>query len=119
MEKFKEKWNRQTVEDMGCVMSPSAKVFVSDFRRALKRSLAGTDIEIVSIKSGHYDFSGFVKKGDKYIYLSFSIPRHGMIIAFSQRILYRAAKNAQDFRGGNNHFCSLGDIGEELKRALP
>lgn len=107
------KWNKKAVEDNITVMSKEAKSFVTAFRNYLKRNLpAGYEVE--SLSAGHYYCSGFVKKGDKYIYLSYDIPRYGEVINFEtsglEGVLYRTAKNNKDFTGGPNNFCSINNI---------
>lgn len=112
MRTFKMKWNGKAVEDCGSYMSKEAKTFVTDFRNMLKRELSPYGIEMVSLKPNHYDCFGFVKKGDHYIYISYSIPRYGSCINFYlsgsfDGVLYRTAKNEKDYTGGRNHFSSI------------
>ena len=111
MKTFK-KWNGKAVEDMGAYMSKEAKSFVTAFRNMLKRELTPLGIEVVSITAGHYDLSGFCKKDGKYVYVSYSIPRWGKRIDFSDcscmnGVLYRTAKDDRDFHGGSNHFSDI------------
>ena len=116
MKTFKTKWNHKAIEDDIMYMSKEGKSFVTAFRNMLKRELANTDIEIVSIKAGHYDLSGFLKSTDgRYLYVSYDIPRHGAAIDFSatgagNSVLYRTAKNDKDFRGGMNRFSPLDQL---------
>lgn len=111
------KWNEKAVKDDITVMSKEAKSFVTAFKNYLKRNLpAGYEVE--SLSAGHYYCSGFVKKEDKYIYLSYDIPRYGEAINFETSgvngVLYRTAKNNKDFTGGGNHFCSINNVIESI-----
>ena len=65
MKSFKA-WDKRPIEDWGTYMSDEAKSFVRAFKNYLKRSLPGC--ELIGFKPNHYDTSGFVKRGDKYIY---------------------------------------------------
>ena len=112
MKTFRSKWINRSVEDEGCYMSKEAKSFVAAFRNMLKRELNPFGVEVIGMKPNHYDFSGFLKKDDKYVYLSYSIPRYGDRINFDKReyagpVLVRTAENDHDFRGGHNNFCSI------------
>lgn len=114
MNTFRKTWNRERVEDTGSTMSSEAKSFVRAFKNMLKRELEGEGIEIVRFEPNHYDCSGFLKQNDKYIYISYSIPR-GYSIDFDScssldGVLYRTVKNDKDFRGGRNNFSSLRDL---------
>lgn len=116
MNKFIKTWNGKTIEDCGCVCSDEFKSFTRQFKNALKRTFP--DCEIIGFKPNHYDFSGFLKKGNKYIYISYNEPREQILdMARSDcanGILYRTAKNEKDYRGGANNFCSF----FELKNAV-
>ena len=115
MKNFRKKWENIAVEDNGCYMSKEAVSFVTAMRNMLKRELGPFGIEVVSLKPGHYDCSGFLKKGNDFIYVSYSIPRGGYGISFSasdciRGVLYRKAEGPKDFHGGPNNFCSLEDL---------
>ena len=116
---FKRKWNNKAVEDWHTVMSDSANQFVIDFKKLLEDQLEPNGIQVIEFVPNHYDCYGFVEKDDKYIYISYNIPRGGYSIDFTARdpefgVLYRTAKSTRDFRGGSNHFSSLLDICKSL-----
>lgn len=118
MHTFEKSWSGKRVADTGAYMSKEATSFVRAFRNMLKRQLEPEGIE-VELKPNHYDCSGFLRKDDKYIYISYSIPRGGYPIDFDacdamNGVLYRTAKNERDFRGGNNHFSSLNRIARDI-----
>ena len=123
MKNFRTKWNGKAVEDCGCYMSKEAKSFVTAFKNMLKRELAPYGVEVIGMKPNHYDFSGFLKRGDKYVYLSYDIPRYGQKIDFDQRgwagpVLVRTAESDHDYHGGHNNFCSIADTPQEILRLL-
>ena len=123
MKTFRKKWNNVAVQDSGCVMSKEAKSFVTAFRNMLRRTLEPFDINVISLTPNHYDCSGFVEKDGKYVYLSYSIPRYGERISFSDSgvrngVLYRTAEGPKDFRGGNNHFSSIEKISDNIIRMI-
>ena len=118
MNTFRKKWNNKSVEDWGIAMSDEAKSFVKGFRNMLKRQLEPEGIE-VSLEPNHYDCSGFLCKDNKYIYISYSIPRGGEKIDFDDSsylngVLYRTAKNDRDFTGGSNRFSSISNLPRKI-----
>lgn len=123
MKTFRKKWNNVAVQDDICVMSKEAKSFVTAFRNMLRRTLDPFGISVVSLTPNHYDCSGFVEKDGKYVYLSYSIPRYGQRISFSDSsvmngVLYRTAEGPKDFRGGSNQFSSIEKISDNIIRMI-
>lgn len=109
---FKKKYQDTFIEDWGAYMSDQAKQFVKDFNSALKNELKAKGDYVVKIKPGHYYMSGFIQKGDKYVYLSYRIPRgmrniHLENMSCFQGFLVRTAKNDKDFTGGSNNFTNI------------
>lgn len=112
MKLFKSKWDGKSVKDDGPYMSREAKSFVKGFKNMLQRELNPYGIEIVSFEGNHYDCSGFLRKGDKYVYVWYDIPRNEERIDFSKSgpfygVLYRTAKNSKDYTGGHNNFSNI------------
>lgn len=118
METFKKKWNGVAVEDCGTYMSKEAKSFVTAFRNMLKRELADLN-PTITISPNHYDLSGMIEIGGKFLYVSYNIPRWGDRIDFSESglngVLYRPAKHAKDWRGGRNRFCSILKLPDQIR----
>ena len=116
MKTFK-KWNNKYIEDCGCVQSDDAVSFYKAFRNFLKRSFP--DAEIIGFKPNHYAASGFIKRDDKFIYVSHSINRSKCRVDFSDSgcmsgVLYRTAKDEHDFHGGTNHFTSMYKLVDDI-----
>ena len=115
MNTFRKTWDNKRVDDEGSVMSKNAKSFVTAFKNMLKRELESEGIEVINFEAGHYYCSGFLKKDDNYIYLSYDIPRGGYCIkfdacGFQESVLYRTAESDKDYRGGHNNFSSINNL---------
>lgn len=111
MEQIIKKYQNRALEDWGSVMSAEAKQFAKDFKRRLSFNAKKRGIEIVGWNVNHYDFSGFLKKNDKYVYFSYNIPRYEEPINLLSRnhngFLVRTAEHEKDYRGGYNNFCNI------------
>lgn len=119
LENFVRKYNGYVIEDAGAYASEDFKKFARTFRGILKAEMESIGAELVSYSIGHYFVSVFVKKSEKYIYISYDCPRYGQAIDFSRNgvadgILYRKAKDTKDFRGEKNHFCSMSKLTESI-----
>lgn len=118
MQQFYKKYHNHSVEDACTTMSKEAKSFVTAFRNMLKRELP-LSAEIINFKAGHYDCSGFIKCNDKYVYVSYNIPRYNAIIDFNKRdVLYRTANHEKDYTGGANHYTSILDLPNAITTLL-
>ena len=112
MKTFK-KWNHKPIADYGCVCSDDYKSFCKAFKNYLKRALP--ECEIIGFKANHYDTSGFVKQGDKYIYVAQDLDRGRGYVDFEDTgcfrgILFRTAKDDKDYTGGHNNFSSINNL---------
>lgn len=114
IEKLYKKYQGKVLQDDGAYASKEFKQFASYFKRQVKASAEERGFELHSFSVGHYDVSGFFKKGEKYVYFSYDEPRCQRI-DFNRRdallgILYRTAEGPKDFIGGYNNFASLLDF---------
>lgn len=112
MEQLIKKYQNRTLEDWGSEMSPEAKQFAKDFKRRLNLNANKRGLTLVSWSVNHYDFSGFLKKDDKYVYFSYDIPRYETPVDLyglspHNAFLVRTAKHEKDYRGGYNNFCNI------------
>ena len=127
MKNVYEKYQGKSIEDTGSTVSKDFKQFCSYFKRRLKVNAEERGMELVNFSQGHYDFSGMLKKGDKYAYFSYNLQRDYWSsvtkpIDFnksgcSEGFLLRKAAHDKDYKGGLNNFCSLDkfmDLAEEL-----
>lgn len=120
MKTFK-KWNKKPMEDWHSVMSDDAKSFYRAFKNYIKRSFP--DAELIGFKPNHYDFSGFIKVNNRYVYVSHQIDRSKMCVDFNQNdfrfgVLYRTAKNDKDYHGGRNQFTSINDFETNIRKLI-
>ena len=109
---FIKKNNGIVIEDWCSVTSDDFKSFCRKLKNALKKEALLVGFDDLTLQPNHYDMSGFFRKGDKYIYWSFSVMRGDQPTFLDKTdafngFLYRTAKNNKDFRGGNNHFTDL------------
>lgn len=124
MKVFMKKWNNKVIEDSGAFMSSEATSFCTAFKNMLKRELTPYCIEIVNFSHRHYYLSGFLRKDDVFIYINFNIPRgnHHTVDfqskCFSDKVLYRYAKDDQDYYGEHNRFTSIEELPEMLLGAF-
>lgn len=113
MKKFRI-WDKKPLEDWGSYMSDEAKQFVRAFKNYLKRNLP--NCEIIGFKPNHYDTSGFVKRDDMYIYVSYNLRDNYPTMADFDKsgcmggVLYRTAKHEKDYTGGPNRFSSINSL---------
>lgn len=87
--------------------------FKRDFKKNIMKQLGeGYSIEMSDNK---YDFHGFIKYEDSYMYFSIDDVRYGDN-AWYHCILIRSAKHNKDYIGGSNSYVHLDDFGREIKR---
>ena len=119
MKTFK-KWNHVAIEDCGCYMSEEGKSYIRAFKSFLKRNFPGA--ELVGFNPNHYDTFGFLVIDGICVYVSHEIPRYGRKLDFSQgeccmggsEVLYRTAKDTNDYRGDRNHFSSMFELVDNI-----
>lgn len=117
MDKFLKEYENYKFEYLITVCSDDFKSFTRKFKGFLKRNLPG-DCELIGFKPNHYDFSGFVKHGNEYIYVRYSWNRlHPLSITRDDTlggVLVRFAKNEKDYKGENNRFTCFKDLPDFL-----
>ena len=79
----------------------SSKTY-NHIRKDLKKILISMGATKIQIKNNYFYFSGFCTINEKIIYFSCTDTRD-----CNQLILFRYAKNYQDFTGGQNHLVSF------------
>ena len=114
---FISKWHGRTLQDDGSVVSKEFKSFQTAFGNAMKKIAASLNAELVNYSKGHYDMSGFIKRGDKYVYFDYSssfcggrtqvLLKNNRYGEFYSPLLIRTAKNEKDYTGGYNNFESF------------
>lgn len=90
--------------------------FFKDLKKYINNNLP-EDMTLVNFKRGHFHCSGFVKKDDKYVYISFSDVRFNQD-KWLNDILIRTAEHDKDWTGGCNGYTTLSKLNTELERML-
>lgn len=107
----------RTIEDWGSVTSKDYESFQRKYRNHLKKVCEANGMELVRFNPNHYEFSAFVKKDDKYVYISISDVRY-FRNAWYNNILIRTAKHERDYTGGWNRYTSLPLLENSLVKML-
>lgn len=120
IKKIIDRYNNKSIEDCGGVVSAEFKNFASYVKRQFKAAAVEYGFELDSFYKGHYDISGFFKKGTQYIYFSFNVPRAGypmdlLSSNFMNGWLYRTAKHNKDYTGGDNNYSNLYYLMDNIK----
>ena len=98
----------------GCI-GDDFKSFNTKFKSAVKKQLP-EGFEIHSWNRGHYYCSAVIKTpSNNFIFMSIGDVRW-CINEWFENILYRTMKNETDWTGGNNHYASLFNLGEAIKK---
>lgn len=105
------KYQGRTIQDDGAYKSQEFIRFARDFRSTVKDIASEIGGEICNFHIGHYDVSGFIQRSGKYVYFSYSEPRHMAVNLLAEDprfgILIRTANNEKDYTGGYNNFCNI------------
>ena len=107
----------------GCYTGNDYKTFQTKYINYLKTICKENNWSLIKVNKNHYCFSVFIKGGteNKYVYISISDVRY-FNNDWYNHILIRTAKNEVDYKGGFNHFTTLGKLeGKicELLKELP
>lgn len=90
--------------------------FVRDFKKHIL-SVLPSGSELVNWSRGHFEVSGFVKRGDKFVYFSISDVRFWQD-SWNEDILIRTAEHEKDYTGGSNDSTSLARFQERVNYYL-
>jgi hypothetical protein len=109
---FIRKWHGRRLQDDGCYVSKEFHSFQVSFFNAMKKIAKGIGAEVINPSYGHYDMSGFIKRGDKYVYFDYSALDRTYVqlkdnSSWHQPLLIRTAKHEKDFTGGANNYASF------------
>lgn len=99
------------IDDYGCVTSPDYKTFERKYKNYIKKVANENDGELVEFLPSHYEFSCFVKRNDKYVYISISDVRY-FKNQWYNNILVRTATSDKDYKGGWNQYTNLETLGK-------
>jgi hypothetical protein len=125
---FIKKWHGRVLQDDGCRVSKEFHSFQVSFFNAMKKIAESIGAELVNRSYGHYDMSGFIKRGDKYVYFNYSSSLCGgrtQVLLKGNRygefyypMYFRTAESDHDFRGGTNNFHSFEGCEELIDNLL-
>ena len=122
---FIKKWDKKNLQDDGSYVSKEFHSFQIAFFNAIRKIAKTLDAELVKPNYGHYDMSGFIKKGDKYVYFAYSVLGYRTKVMLTNDygchhtpMFVRTAKNDRDFHGGCNNNCYFADCEEIIERLL-
>ncbi len=122
MQKFISENNGIVIEDCINFTGDDFKAFCRKLKSALNKEAKEKGCDYVTLHPNHYDMSGFFKKGEKYVYWSYSVVRGDQPTYLDKDgldgVLYRTAKSEKDYTGGHNNFCKLGDLIENALTML-
>lgn len=99
----------------GGVIGDDFKSFSAELRKHINALCKEHNMEMVSFNRGHYECSGFVKviDTDSYVYWSISDVRYWND-EWLNKVLYRTATGPKDYRGGQNMYCHLEQLGSSI-----
>lgn len=103
----------KNIEDYGGITSPDYKTFERKYKNYLKKVANDIGGELVKFNPNHYEFSCFVKRNDKLVYISISDTRY-FKNEWYNNILIRTAKHEKDYTGGSNQHTTLDTIGNKI-----
>ena len=100
----------------GSTTGEDFRIFARQFRNYIKGELPeGASMQGFSV--GHYDVSGFIERGGRFVYFSVSDVRH-FPGNWYKEILVRTAKSDKDYTGGPNNHTTLESFREDVNRLL-
>ena len=119
---FCNTYDGKGIEDAGGYTSTEFNNFVRDFKSACRLAFPKDEYEL-KISSGHYFVSGFIRKDDKYVYISYDVPRGEYPMNFTDRsarggALYRRVSSFKDYRGERNYFTDMYHFADDVKTLL-
>jgi hypothetical protein len=97
-----KKWKNHYFES-SCYKTEDFKAFAKDLKKYIVKNLPPSS-KLVNWSVGHFDVSGFIKQGDRYVYFSVGDVR---IYGWYDKVLFRVAAHDKDYKGGRNNFTCL------------
>lgn len=92
--------------------TPEGRGIARVIKNYLKKTLNADEVEY---SSGYFYSSGFVRKGDKYVYIS---TRDYRFDNWQDNILYRTATGFKDYTGGRNQFAIIEELPSKVQALL-
>lgn len=103
-------YRNHVFDDYGGVTSPDYKKFERAYLNYIKSFCKDNAWTFIRGTNRHYDFSAVIQREDGvYVYISVDDVRYNRN-GWYNTILIRTMKDAQDWRGGQNHFTNLDNL---------
>lgn len=117
LENFIKKWSNTNIQDCGVNTSSDYEKFQSEYRTVLRNIGKQIDMTLYKFIKNHYEFSAVLKSetSGRLYYISISDVRY-FPNKWNTSILYRTMEHPNDWKGGNNHFSTLENLAENLKK---
>jgi len=105
-----KKYLGKGIDDYGGDVSPDYKSFERKYKDFLSNKAKEVNGELIKFNPSHYEFSCFIKRNDRFVYISISDVRY-FKNGWYNNILIRTAQNEKDYHGGRNNYATLDNIG--------
>lgn len=93
---------------------PRSKAYERAFAKLMQKMFP--DCTIITSLGSYCMASGFIKKDDKYVYYATDDYRWPQGSSWKNNILYRTAKNENDYHGGSNRFADIEFLEESVRK---
>lgn len=107
------KYLNRSIEDYGGITSPDYETFQRKYKNCIKTIASEIGGELVNFSPNHYEFSCFVKRNDKFVYISISDVRYWKNEWYNH-ILIRTAQHEKDYHGGSNDYTNLDNLRDKI-----
>ena len=83
----------------------------------LKRNLQ-ENYELINYSKGYFEVSGFIRNTENNKYMYFSFPDVRYDSTWYNHVLYRTAENETDYTGGQNKYCGVEDLINNMQNSI-
>lgn len=109
-----QQWSGYNFESSSGLTEEFAQ-FAKDFKKYIKDNIPTNGAELVAFNRGHFCCSGFIKRGEKFVYFSIGDVRGN---DSWKNFLIRTAKSATDYTGGSNDWTSIENFKHNVDKLL-
>ena len=98
-----------------CRETQEFREFFEELKKSLKNACKYHGVKLLRLEKSHFGAFGFFKnQNDRIVYFSIGDTR-GFCDIWWKRVLYRTAKDINDYTGDYNQFCELKDLVKSVK----
>lgn len=105
-----KKWKNHYFES-SCYKTEDFKAFAGDLKKYINKNLPPSS-KLVNWSVGHFYVSGFIQKGEQYVYFSLRDVRG---YDWYDNVLIRTAAHCKDYTGGRNNYTSIEFFGQSVQ----